>query len=68
MFSEKVDLIYETDRQIGGLLLSEDIQLILFTDRDGHLSDDLYIYDRGHLNENGYAIWTPVIREKLEKL
>ncbi len=34
-------------------------------DKDGHLSDDLYIYDRGHLNENGYAIWTPIIKEQL---
>ena len=36
-------------------------------DKDGHLSDDLYIYDRGHLNENGYAIWTPIIKEQLLK-
>jgi len=34
LFSEKVELIYETDRQIGGLLLSEDNQLMLFTDMD----------------------------------
>jgi len=32
--SEKVELIYETERQIGGLLLSEESQLILFTDKD----------------------------------
>jgi len=37
-------------------------------DKDGHLSDDLYIYDRGHLNENGYAIWTPIIKKQLMKL
>jgi len=36
-------------------------------DKDGHLSDDLYIYDRGHLNENGYAIWTPIIKEQILK-
>ena len=34
LFSEKVDLIYETEKQIGGLLLSEDSRLILFTDKD----------------------------------
>ncbi len=34
LLSEKVDIIYETERQIGGLLLSEDCRLILFTDRD----------------------------------
>lgn len=34
LFSEKVDLIYEAERQIGGLLLSEDSQLILFTNKD----------------------------------
>jgi len=34
LFSEKVDLIYETERQIGGLLLHEENHLILFTDRD----------------------------------
>jgi len=34
LLSGKVDLIYETERQIGGLLLSEESKLILFTDRD----------------------------------
>ena len=34
LLSGKVDLIYETERQIGGLLLSEESRLILFTDRD----------------------------------
>ncbi len=36
-------------------------------DKNGHLSDSLYIWDRAHLNENGYAIWTPVIKDRLLK-
>ncbi len=34
LLSETVDLIYETERQIGGVLLSDNGQLILFTDKD----------------------------------
>ncbi len=34
LLSEKVELIYETERQIGGLLLSDDNSLMLFTDKD----------------------------------
>jgi len=36
-------------------------------DANMHLSDDLFIYDRGHLNENGYAIWAPIIKTQLLK-
>ena len=34
LLSEEVELIYETERQIGGMLLSEDNSLMLFTDKD----------------------------------
>ena len=37
-------------------------------DKDGQLSDDLYLYDRSHLNEKGYAIWAPIIMEQLIKV
>lgn len=37
-------------------------------DANGHLSEDLYLFDKAHLNENGYAIWAPIIKKQLLKI
>lgn len=37
-------------------------------DKEGNLSDDLYIYDKAHLSEKGYLIWKPIVKKELLKL
>jgi lysophospholipase L1-like esterase len=37
-------------------------------DEDGYVRRELFLLDRLHLNEDGYALWTSVIRPRLEAL
>jgi hypothetical protein len=34
---------------------------------DGKPKPDIFVKDNLHMNPKGYAIWTPIVREFLEK-
>jgi hypothetical protein len=35
------------------------------SDSDGHIRDDLFIWDGMHMNKKGYGTWIPIIKATL---
>jgi lysophospholipase L1-like esterase len=67
------DEIQEVNRRIAAICSHNDNTLFIrtdfaFLDENGKPKTELFIDDKLHLNQQGYAIWTEIIKGQLEKV
>lgn len=64
---EHKDIVFETNRRIAEIAETDERLFFIDTasallDDKGEPNDELFVLDRLHLNAEGYAVWTSIIR------